>query len=134
MDNFEQLKSMHQALFGAELKEIKDPDAVVGLLENKKTNIIMSLSWFGNGKTPLQKEHKIILKQLVDGRVVFYNPAGNDSGSTGDMVDDGNTPLRRIEGKNMESFSLSQFREFFKVPGTICFSDKLQQSNLVAIY
>ena len=116
MEHDIELHIMHQAIFGEDLKEIKDPDEVLGMLKNGETDIITNLKWGEKRGEEVHDIHKIVLLKIEEKRVIFFNPLAHpENMEKGTVIDGEETgPKRTIEGVGLESVSIDEFINFFK--------------------
>lgn len=127
MNSNAELHALHEAIFGQELEEIKDPEFVTDILKNEKRDIIMKLTWGEKRRDEYHEEHNIVVQKIDDtGRVNFYNPMGHpEEMEEGTIIEGENMgPKRRVEGSGIESVTSEDFVKFFKERDAVCFFPK----------
>jgi len=125
MDNKE-LHILHSAIFGNELDEVKEPDTILSMLKEGKSDIMMSLKWDEKRGEEFHDYHKIVLQNINEnGRVVFYNPMGHENMEAGTIIKGENMgPERLIEDIGLESVTKDDFIKFFNEREAVCFVSK----------
>jgi len=111
-----ELHILHQAIFGRELEKIDDPDMVLKMLKDGKSDIITSMKWGEKRGNELHDVHKIVLQKIEGDRVIFFNPLAHpEDMEKGTFIEGENMgPRRRVEGIGLESVSVDEFIELFE--------------------
>jgi len=121
MDN-KDLHFLHKAIFGKELNEIKEADAVISMLEKGETDILMSLKWDEKRGEHLHDYHTIVLQNINDKeRIVFYNTMGHDDVAGTLIKGENKGPERLVEDTGLESVAKDDFIRFFQEREAVCF-------------
>jgi len=124
MDSIEELKILHEAVLGQELREERDPVIILQMLEDGKSDIITDLNWGEMREGEYHERHKIILQGISDdNRVIFYNPMGHPGDmEEGELIEGRDKgPTRQVEGIGIESVGRDEFIGFFESRGAVCF-------------
>jgi peptidoglycan hydrolase-like protein with peptidoglycan-binding domain len=80
----------------------KSGDDLFSGLQKAGPGAVAELKWRTGG-------HAVVFDHVAEGRVYFANPQGNQK-AQGQSYTEGTSPLRRAEGKNLQSMSVEDFR------------------------
>lgn len=109
----DEIKTLHAAVLGIEVHEVREPEVVLQALEEGVSEIPLVLEWD-------DEPHSVVLHEMRDDRVVFFNgmqpPEPPEPGS--EVHDSG--PPRLAEEPGMESVSRDDFVRFFEERAAVC--------------
>lgn len=108
----DQTQRMLADMLGSPLRESRSWDDVVAALEAGGKDVIVEVLWEQDGYDPAP--HELVLKELADYRVVYYNPTSPTDQAVGTRLPGNLTvPERVVEGPGLESMPANSLRDLF---------------------